>query len=235
MKQRFTENQILLVKKGVSLVAVFAVLIVSLVAVAPDMSFGWFSQNAEVTANGMEVKTEMTDFDVFYRMKGETAWNAIDLSSPIAVADALNAPGITATFEIKIVNKGRNAVTIKSFGIASPVENVEEKANAAGVYLSTELYTTLVSVKTEDGSKAYTLNSPPPLTGAGVSLKTSGAIDYVQYVSSLDPIELAVDGDVVFELSIMFLNRPESQNQFKNFGKDGDGICSRRLFFTYDE
>ena len=70
MKQRFTENQILLVKKGVSLVAVFTILIVSLVVIAPDMSFGWFSQNADVTASGMEVKAEKTDFDVFYRMKG---------------------------------------------------------------------------------------------------------------------------------------------------------------------
>jgi hypothetical protein len=235
MKQRFTENQILLVKKGVSLVAVFAVLIVSLVAVAPDMSFGWFSQNADVTASGMEVKAEKTDFDVFYRMKGAAEWIAIDLSSPIAVADTLKSPGITATFEIKIVNKGRNTVTLKSFGIAPPVAGVEEKANAAGVCLSTELYTTIKSVKTGNGSKTHALSTPPVLDDTGVSLSTTEAIDYIQYVKSSDPISLSPNGDAVFEISIMFLNRTESQNQFKNFGVNSDGICSRRLFFTYDE
>lgn len=233
MKKTLSDSKLLIVKKGISLVAVFAVLVVSLVAISPNLSFGWFSAGSYAEADGMEVMAQMSAFDIYYRMKGDTTWQEIDLSSPISVADGLDSPGTTATFEIKLVNKGAEDVTINEFGMASPTA-AEEVANEAGVYLSTELFMTLVKVASEDGTKEYTLNSPPPLDESGQSLKTTENINYMQYVSDTPTVTLASEEDVVFEISIMFLNRDYPQNEFKNFGVDGDGVCARRLYLTFE-
>ena len=237
MKKILSENQILIAKRGVSLVVVFAVLIVAIVAVSPNRSFGWFSENTEANANGMSVQTEIPDIEIYYRADGASDWIKIDLSSPIDVAGAITSPGTTATFEIKIVNKSNYDITVKELGLAAPAAS-EEVANANGVYLSTELYTTLVSVKPEGSSgTGYTLDNPPALSESGVALRT-GKIDYMEYVSDSQSVTLSPEGDVVFKISIMFLNREISQNDYKNFGKPvngtPDGVCSRRLYCTFD-
>ena len=237
MKKILSENQILIAKRGVSLVVVFAVLVVSLVAVSPNWSFGWFSENTEVSANGMSVQTEIPDIEIYYRVSGGAEWIKIDLSSPIDVAGTLTSPGTTATFEVKVVNKSNYDITVKELGLAAWAES-EEVANAKGVYLSTELYTTLVSVKPEGSSgTGYTLDNPPALSASGVALRT-GKIDYMEYVSGSQSVTLSPEGDVVFKISIMFLNRTTSQNDYKNFGKTvngtPDGVCSRRLYCTFD-
>lgn len=241
MKKILSENQILIAKRGVSLVVVFAVLIVAIVAVSPNRSFGWFSENTEANANGMSVQTEIPDIEIYYRVSGGTEWIKIDLSSPIDVAGALTSPGTTATFEVKVVNKSNYDITVKELGLAAPTAS-EEVANAKGVYLSTELYTTLVSVKPEGSSgTGYTLDNPPALSASGVALRTTGKIDkidYMEYVSDSQSVTLSPEGDVVFKISIMFLNRTTSQNDYKNFGKTvngtPDGVCSRRLYCTFD-
>ena len=236
MKKILSENQILIAKRGVSLVVVFAVLIVAIVAVSPNRSFGWFSENTEVSANGMSVQTEIPDIEIYYRVSGGTEWIKIDLSSPIDVAGTLTSPGTTATFEVKVVNKSNYDITVKELGLAAPATS-ENVANAKGKYLSTELYTTLVSAQNEVGSTKYTLNSPPPLSVSGVALGTD-KIDYMEYVSDSQSVTLSPEGDVVFTISIMFVNRTTSQNDYKNFGKTvngtPDGVCSRRLYCTFD-
>ena len=236
MKKILSENQLLIAKRGISLVAVFAVLVVSLVAISYNWSFGWFSENNDVSANGMSVQANVPTIDVYYRDLSSSIttsnWTKVDLTNPINVARSLTSPGATAKFEIKIVNNSTYPITLKEFGFAAPTAS-EEVANAAGVFLSTELYTTVESVGAEGASPGFTLNSPPALDETGLALST-GKIDYIQYVSNPSVITLPAGGNVVFKLNIMFVNRETSQNDYKNFGRDNDGVCSRRLYLTYD-
>ena len=225
MKKTLSENQKLILKKAISLIAVFAVLVIALVAVSTNWSFGWFSQNKDVSANGMSVQTNVPSVKVYYRLLGETDWIEINRTDPINVASTITAPGQSVTFEVKIVNKSDYAITVREFGFATPTGS-EESKNNAGVYLSTELYTTLENLKV--GNKDYTLN------GEGAVYLRAGEINFMKYVNDSSNVTLSPEGDAIFKISIEFLNREESQNAFKNFGKNGDGACSRRFYFTYD-
>jgi hypothetical protein len=229
MKKTLSENQKLIVKKAISLIAVFAVLVIAFVAVSTNWSFGWFSQNKDVSANGMSVQTDIPSVEVYYRILGATDWIEINRTDPIDVASTLTAPGLSVTFEVKIVNKSDYAITVREFGFATPTGS-EESTNDAGVWLSTELYTTLEGLKV--GGTDYTLNAPT-LGENAVCLRT-GEINFMKHVNDSSNVTLSPEGDAVFKISILFLNRKTSQNAFKNFGKNGDGACSRRFYFTYD-
>ena len=232
MKKKLSECQLILAKKGITLIVVLAVLIIAIAAFSSNRSFGWFSLSKEISASGIQVNPDRATFDVYYRLEGETDWTLIDLSQPISLSDAISAPGSIAVIEVKIINNSNRPVELREFGIAAPLD-LEEVANQAGVYLSTELYTTVSQVSNARGD-SFLLDSPPPLSKDGVALSV-GKIDYMQYVSSSRPIILALDEYIVFKISVMFLNRETSQNAFKNFGVNGDGVCSRRLYFTYND
>lgn len=239
MKKILSKSHWLIAKHGISLVAVFAMLVVAFVAIAPDLSFGWFSQNNQVSAKGMTVQAEHPDFDVYYRAAGATDWTLIDISNPsdIAVTNQMQSPGASVTFEVKIVNKSQRAIAMQAFGFAAPT-STEEVANAAGVYLSTELYTTLLNVGKDNGTAVEAITgvsvvNAPALDATGVALST-GQVNFITYVTN-QTVTVAAGGNVVFGLKVQFLNRDSEQNDFKNFGVGGDGTCQRRLYFTYNE
>jgi len=256
MKKILSDNRILIVKRGVSLVAVFAVLVVALVA--PNWSFGWFAKNNVVTANGMTTQAYHSKFRVYYSaptvdgdgeyvMNGDEyvygAYTELPSNGTIPVLDKLKAPGDTVEFKIKIQNIGSRSVLLQGFGLEAPTadEDLPKFDGAIAYYLSTEIQTALKAV----GITSYTASSAMDLRGGGFSgavnapsytpATSAGRIDYMA-VASVPAITLASEGTVEFTITMTFEDSNYNQNVFKNFGGGGaNGNCSRRLFFTYDE
>ena len=155
MIKRLSNSKWLIIRHGVSVVVVFAMLVVALVAISPDLSFGWFTQNNTVSANGMAVQAQHNDLTVYYQLPDAngawtTAWVAIDKNTNATAVTALlaeiKAPGDEATFRIKVVASSQ--MTLSGFGFAAPSGPSEEapvwEGNTAH-YLSTELYTAIAS------------------------------------------------------------------------------------------
>ena len=231
-----------IVSQGVSLVAVFAVLVVTLVAFVPNLTFGWFSQNTTVTATGMAAKASQTPFEVHYRVTGINGkaqsgdWKLIDLSSSLPIADSISAPGDYVDFQIKITNLSLNQVNLKSFGFAAPTiaEEIAKTVDSNSYYLSTEIGVKLISVGT-----GATLKSDV----SDIVLRESASvaateIDLFEHLTT-ESISVASNGEFIFGVRLTFINDPDnSQDVFKKFGTATDGSlgrCERRLFFTFDE
>ena len=243
MKQILSQGKKLIIKQGISLLAVFSVLVVTLVAFLPNLSFGWFSKNNTVSANGMMVKAETADLVLSYRVvsrNGVTVanptWTEISLSDPIAVATTIQAPGDTVTFEIRVVNRGRTAINLTGFGLAAPSGTVEESpkqdSNGNPCYLSTQLFTSLLKVN----------DSATGITPVDTYLRDSGGAGAVDYFDQMDLVDgkkptvpLTADGgQAVFQMTLtFFFDHENSQNVYKFF--DEEGNCQRRLFLTYDD
>jgi hypothetical protein len=255
MKKILSKSHWLIAKHGISLVAVFAVLVVAFVAIAPDLSFGWFSQNNQVSAKGMTVQADHPDFDIYCRQSDSAEWVLVSIDDPssLNIVGNLTSPGVSITFQIMIKNKGQRTVTLTEFGIAAPATG-EDAPNAKGKHLCGELATTVSKVgcynetsKTVDAISGVSLATKLPVlhlptAGELPNVTLEGKVDYMTYLAE-DSAAVSVPSgsNVVFEIRVAFLNRDEDQNDFKNFGKvpDGgttpDGVCLRRLYFTYTE
>lgn len=244
MIKRFLNSKWLIIRHGVSVVVVFAVLIVALVAISPDISFGWFAQNNTVSANGMAVQAQHNEFTVYYRLPARDSngnliltdgeeftwqdddWVAFDtenLNTSLLLAD-INAPGDEVTFQIKVVSA--SAATLTGFGFAAPSGPSEEapvmEGNTAH-YLSTELHTSLLKIDN-------TVVSDPP----EIYFRDGNGTKQINLFAGQDPIELEEGGSAIFEITVGFLNRSTSQNIFKNYASNG-GVFARRFFFTFGD
>ena len=171
MRNMLNKINILIVKKGISLITVFAMLVVSFVVIIP-LSLGWFAKNNQVTANGMHTQAYKTDFDVSYKINilgedGKT-WQWQD-SNVTQIFSRVRAPGDFVDIQITIKHKSYNkyAVNLTGFGIEAPTATQEiPKIDSEGNirYLSTEIHTQLlsVSVAPKNGSEtSYTIIDDP--------------------------------------------------------------------------
>ena len=247
MKKILSSGNFQIIKRGVSLVVVLTMLVVSIVMVAPNLSFGWFAKNQTVTASGMTTIAYHSKFRVYYSIpvrddqgnyvldeQGKITYqDFVEITDQdLPIFDELQAPGDVTQFKIKVVSIGAIPVTLKGFGLEAP-NAMEETARAYdsdgdGVteahYLSTEIKTKLLAV------------NDTAVTMSEVFLRennTSPRIDFFEK-SNLSGIVLEKGESVVFTVQLSFINRPNiSQNQFKNFAQYG--VCARRLFFSYDE
>lgn len=233
--------------QGASLIAVFAVLVVTLVAYLPNLTLGWFSENTTVTANGMGVKAYETPLVVYYRViklggadvkaaDGTTllsatdeGWIEIDLGGSLPIGDHIQMPGDSVDFQLKILNTGVETVSLTAFGLAAPAGAVEESprtdANGVEHYLSTELYTSLEGISDTDCSLNAT--RPDMYLRSG---DTAGAIDYFSQMTGTP--DIASGENVILTAKFSFIDRTTDQNIFKNFGDYG--ACQRRLFFLFE-
>ena len=237
MKKILSSGNFQIIKRGVSLVVVLTMLVVSIVFVAPNLSFGWFTENKEVTASGMHTQAYHSKFKVYYQLPAngiysQNNFTEITVGQVLPVLGELKAPGDVVEFQIKIESVGTRPITLNGFGLEAPTIR-EEMARAYdsdgdGVteahYLSTEIKTKLLAV------------NDTAVTMSEVFLRennTSPRIDFFEK-SNLSGIVLEKGESVVFTVQLSFINRPNiSQNQFKNFAQYG--VCARRLFFSYDE
>lgn len=242
MIKRFLNSKWLIIRHGVSVVVVFAVLIVALVAISPDISFGWFAQNNTVSANGMAVQAQHNEFTVYYRLPdkdkngnliltdGNLTWtgdwvafDTEDLNTSLLLAD-INAPGDEVTFQIKVVSA--SAATLTGFGFAAPSADQEKPVRDGNTehYLSTELYTCLLSV---NGEESFATADP-------IYFREDNKTKQIDLLEEQDPIELEEGGSAIFEITVGFVNRSTSQNVFKNYASNG-GVFARSFFFTFDD
>lgn len=231
MIKRLSNSKWLIIRHGVSVVVVFAMLVVALVAISPDLSFGWFTQNDTVSANGMSVQAQHNDLTVYYQLPDAngawtTAWVAIDENTDADAVAALlakiKAPGDEVTFRIKVVSA--SATTLSGFGFAAPSGPSEEAPvweGSTAHYLSTELYTSLLKINNT------AVSNPPE-----IYFRDDSGTKQINLLAG--PIELAENQEVIFELQVGFVNRDKQQNVFKNYQENG-GVFARRFFFTFGD
>ena len=236
MIKRLSNSKWLIIRHGVSVVVVFAMLVVALVAISPDLSFGWFTQNDTVSANGMSVQAQHNDLTVYYQLPDSDDWVAIDENTNADAVTALlaeiKAPGDEATFRIKVVSA--SATTLSGFGFAAPSGPSEEAPvwdakEGKNCYLSTELYTSLLKINNT------AVSNPPE-----IYFRDGNGTKQINLLAGRqDPIKLAENQEVIFELKVGFVNHPDKdQNIFKNFGdaENGNtGVFARRFFFTFGD
>ena len=242
MKNKLTKSNLIIAQRGVSLVVVFAVLVVSLLAVIP-LSYGWFAKNNKVTASGMHTIAHYAKYKVTFT---DTSGNTVDEGS---LLEAIKAPGDSVEFYVTIENKGKYDFKLMGFGLESPTGDQEmpkyDSANQPH-YLSTELKTMLTAFSV-NGASETTVTGTPVFLRQNVST-APGRIDYLDFLTD-DIVLSANDGSVTFKIKIEFEDRvvintetgkteKVDQNIFKEFGKDGlpkNGACERKFFFTFEE
>ena len=243
MKKKLSKSNLLIAQKGISLIAVFAMLIVSIVAIIP-LSFGWFAKNNQVSANGMHTQAYKTNFEVTYAIVGKEG--SIGVDNVKDIFSELSAPGGSTEVQITIKNKGKYPVKITQFGLDAPNANQDvPKIDSAGNmrYLSTELTTQLVAVT----GVTVDTHDPIYLRGTTASGKTLGVdeeasrnpgtaerIDYVQYVKDEEIIIVPSNSSVTFTIRLSFVNATYDQNIYKDF-VNTKGKCERGIFFTYED
>lgn len=257
MKKILSSGNFQIIKRGISLVVVLTMLVVSIVVVAPNLSFGWFAKNQTVTASGMNTIAYHSKFRVYYSIPvcDEQGNYVLDEQGNITYQDfveitgqdlpifeGLKTPGDVTQFKIKVVSIGPIPIVMNGFGLEAP-NAMEEAARAYdsdgdGVteahYLSTEIKTKIIGVTYGENDTVidYGENDGYRFLRASASAE-AGRIDYFDQLTTKSYI-LEQGSSIVFTIQVAFHNRPNvSQNQFKNF--DDYGECSRRLFFSYDE
>lgn len=238
-----------LVRKGVSLVVVFAMLITAYVAFSMNKTLGWFAKNNTVTASGMVTQAYQDKFRVEYSLDNEN-WTVMTTQSPVDLTD-LRVPGDIDTIYFRVTSIGSKPVYLTGFGISAPGMNDDIPkidANGKACYLSTELQTRLVEMAKQPVSEdeeadddQYTIpddteTNEIPYTVLRDETNGAAAIDYFDWVNwggSDSSILLNPQDSVVFTVEFEFINRTDPQDIFKNFTSTG-GACNRYVFVTFD-
>ena len=240
-----------LVRKGVSLVVVFAMLITAYVAFSMNKTLGWFAKNNTVTASGMVTQAYQDKFRVEYSFVSgqDVNWHVLD-GNTIDLSE-LRVPGDTVVIQFRVTSIGSKPVYLTGFGVDAPGMNDDIPkidANGKACYLSTELQTRLVemakqpvSEDAEADDNQYTIpvddeNDEIPYTALRDETNGAPAIDYFDWVnwgSTDSSILLNPQDSVVFTVEFEFINRTDPQDIFKNFTSTG-GACNRYIFLTFD-
>lgn len=242
MKKKLSMGKILIMQRGASLVAVLAMLVIS-IAAAISLSFGWFAKNNQVTASGMHTQAYKATFSASYAVK--VAENASYVDTPISdLFSGLVAPGDSVNIRVTVTNTGKYAVNLTQFGFEAPtqrddVPKYDEEGNPR--YLSTELYAELLSIYKldPDAPEIYeatieTLRTKHYLRERNAF--SAGAANQIDFMSDMEEgtlIPLAAGETVTFEISVTFEKTDYDQNVYKGFADHG-GKCVRRFFLTYD-
>lgn len=251
MKNKLTKSNLIIAQRGISVIAVFAVLVVSLLAVIP-LSYGWFAKNNKVTASGMHTKAYNSKIDVTYSVLNKDTWSTPG-SDVSGVFNNLTAPGKSVDIRVTITNNSINkyAIDFTGFGLEAPTTEIPKVDSDGNLrYLSTELYTQLLSVSVTSGSTTtdYEIEDDTTLDGtasvpvylrAGTSTNPGAAnrIDYLDAVKfgtgEAKKITVPVGGSVTFTIRVTFYDAPYNQNIYKDF--DTLGECTRAFFYTYED
>jgi hypothetical protein len=239
---------------------VFSVLIAAYVAVGLNPSFGWFSENKKVTANGMNATAYHSKFEVTFDSDYEevienngnttTTQKIQDLNKILAL---LKVPGQSVTFDVTITSIGEYPVTLTGFGLEAPSTDEEkpvkdtdkDTGKTTDCYLSTEISTQVsaVSVKkkknTEMETTSLSFNNTLVKPLRAPDAVSAGRIDYFDWLTLQDGVNeivLEQGESITFRVIFEFVDSGDDQNIFKNYAStEKGGVCSRRLFLTFDE
>ena len=245
MKKKLSMGKILIMQRGASLVAVLAMLVIS-VAAAISLSFGWFAKNNQVTASGMHTQAYRATFSASYQVEtydseGKASYVDVEIED---LYKGLVAPGDSVKIRVTVTNTGKYAVNLTQFGFEAPtqrddVPKYDEEGNPC--YLSTELYAELLSIYKldPDAPEIYEATSETLRTKHYLRERnafSAGAANQIDFMSDMEegtPIPLAAGETVTFEISVTFEKTDYNQNIYKGFADHG-GKCVRRFFLTYD-
>ena len=236
-------NSKMLISRGLSLMVVFSVLIAAYVAVGMNPSFGWFAENKKVTANGMNATAYHSKFEVTFKDEKESDAKLEDLLATLKV------PGQSVTFDVTIKSIGEYPVTLTGFGLEAPSADeekpVKDTDNTTDRYLSTEISTQVSAVSvtkkknTEMETTSLSFNNTLVKPLRAPDAVSAGRIDYFDWLTLQDGVNeivLTQGESVTFKIKFTFVNSNANQNIFKNYAStEKGGVCSRRLFLTFDE
>jgi hypothetical protein len=226
---------------------VFSVLIAAYVAVGLNPSFGWFAENKKVTANGMNATAYHSKFEVTFKDEKGSDAKLEDLLATLKV------PGQSVTFNVTITSIGEYPVTLTGFGLEAPSTDEEkpvkdtdkDTGKTTDCYLSTEISTQVsaVSVKkkknTEMETTSLSFNNTLVKPLRAPDAVSAGRIDYFDWLTLQDGVNeivLEQGESITFRVIFEFVDSGDDQNIFKNYAStEKGGVCSRRLFFTFDE
>ena len=71
-------------------------------------------------------------------------------------------------------------------------------------------------------------------TFSNIFFRDNSGTKQIDLLAGQDPIELAENQEVIFELQVGFVNRSTPQNVFKNYQENG-GVFARRFFFAFGD
>lgn len=264
MKKILSSGNFQIIKRGISLVVVLTMLVVSIVVVAPNLSFGWFAKNQTVTASGMNTIAYHSKFRVYYSIpvcdeQGNYVLDEQDnityqdfveiTGQDLPIFEGLKTPGDVTQFKIKVVSIGPIPIVMNGFGLEAP-NAMEEAARAYdsdgdGVteahYLSTEIKTKIIGVTYDETDTVIDYSggtAETPQTDGYRFLRASASVEAgrVDYFDQLTTKSYILEQgeSIVFTVQMAFHNRPDV-SQNQFKNFDDYGECSRRLFFAYDE
>lgn len=203
------------------------------------LSFGWFSQNKDVNANGMSVSALAKGVGVLYRIQNDDGtwpdeWSNMP-NGIIPGTDAIACPGDKSVMQIKVTNISQADIVINSIGFNDFTIGTEEIANAKGKYLGTQIYADLMyitNVDTTDYTDVTVIND----TTAKAKILDDSLIPsrLALYTHGEDDATLEYEEFFIYTIELEFVDSNESQDDYKNFGVDDDGKCERTLYVDYE-
>ena len=252
-----------LLMRGLSLVVVFTTLAASYAALSLNKTLGWFAKNEKVTANGMITQAYTSSFKVTCETVTQTTDDqnvTTTVKKPVeninSIFTNIKIPGQFVTFDITIQNVGLYSVELTGLGFEEPdiTEDIPKVEGSTSYYLSTELTVDVNKVvhnkkngeSTQSTELALATNADDTSTARPLrdSDNVSERINYFDWLSESSKVEgrklvkLEPQESVTFTVTVLFVDRDDNQNVYKNFGDDGDGqqeCCKRSLFITFDE
>ncbi len=230
-------------KSAASLV-LLAMLALLSICMLSQKGLGWFSQNKNVSADGMGVSAQVDGMEAkfFYKSEGMTDYAPLD--SPDLAFSSMN-PGSKIAFKVEFTNKGA-ASHIATVAL-DPGEDGEvplhtdfnEDGADEYYYFGTQLAIfDVTSTDTSADASAYNIGAflMPNESGTDVSADTELTPEKTNVASVTVPAASGADvGMVVLEFIIIFLNFPAvSQNAYQGFGSSDSGErCRRRMVVSY--
>lgn len=204
------------------------------------LSFGWFSQNRDVDAEGMAVSATAKTVGVYYRVQNSdgtwpSTWTFVD-SAIINATDAISCPGDDQNIQIKVINTTLNdTVSVTNIGFRDFTIGVEETANSKGVYLGTQIYADIQYITNQDLTDYTDVEVITDSTSRQQLYNpTTGHSKLELYTKGDDDMTLEYNDFFIYTLNLYFIDSINSQDDYKNFGVDGDGTCYRSIYVFYE-
>lgn len=220
-------------------------------------SFGWFSDNTEVSASGMSVQSS-DGLDVEVNFSNSVAGDA-DTVLPNISGNMIGfedlVPNTRMLIGIELINHESKAVTV-TLSLAAPTDENEKPVITDGQYtyfgahLRINSFTipssggsaTDVMADTLSGTQQYllTLEDSEYTTFKGVSVPNTFTEEYsfsnAAVKTLTDPISIPAGESIIVTMELEFVDNNDIQNPLINFAKPGGtGVCSRKIICTTTE
>lgn len=235
MKRKFTFHKEL-ITPVIAVMLTGGLLLTVLISLMKDETFGWFSMNKNVNATGAAVSALTKDAEILIApgSYADGEWEYGEFV-PLSPSTELNLsdftiPGTAVRFKLRLRNKSDSIpISVTEFGFAEygDVNEVPVTIDDKDYYLGTQLTACLVSGDPEERTAAQYLASYAD--GTSGDLTAAAAL-----VLCTDTTEIAAGGTVDWIVELRFVNEDRDQNAYADFGEDGNGVCTRQIYFMVE-